>query len=666
MSTAFVDGSVDRFDDEPPGPDSDAELIGRVRAGDRAAYGLLWSRHERAAHRLAARLANPSGADDVVSEAFLRIFRLLKDGGGPDDTFRPYLLSTVRRITIDYGVRYHNRVIPTGDANDLDTGEPASAAGDVALRNADRAIARTAWESLPVAQRTLLWHLVVEQETPAQVAPLLGVSPNGVSSRAVRAKERLRQAFLERHLALADNAACQRTHGNLAGYVRGALSRREHFAVGRHVRDCAGCQAALAEVRDVNRMMRAVVAPLLLGGAWAAREYFAAAGLAATSTTTAASPPPAGATGATATGPAHAAGPTGLSMTGIVAGVAGVAAAAAVIATVVVTQSSGRQRPAGVAVVPGAPTAPSTASAPGSPSASAGPTTSRVPPTTSGPTTPPAAPSASRPNQDAGAGAARSGPTALPPTSTPDQAPSADPSATKHAQPTPSRSSTSEPPTPPAPVPVQIVSDTFARAVSNGWGRAGQGGAYTLLGGATASVGGGAARAVDIPSGHRLEGALTTIRSADTRVRAAFRVPRIPTTGNGIWLDLGVRAVSPGQRYYVKVRVAPGGRVYLSFSRLDNISTEVILDPEVDTGVRLTAGQVIHVEADVVGSGTIRFAGKVWTGANPPSTWQATASDSSAQRLSAPGYLSVYLYVSRATPAMSADVLALQAWSLPG
>ena len=35
----------------------------------------------------------------------------------------------------------------------------------------------------------------VEEETPATIAPLLGVSPNVVSSRAVRAKERLRQAF---------------------------------------------------------------------------------------------------------------------------------------------------------------------------------------------------------------------------------------------------------------------------------------------------------------------------------------------------------------------------------------------------------------------------------------------------------------------------------------
>jgi DNA-directed RNA polymerase specialized sigma24 family protein len=40
---------------------------------------------------------NRSEADDVVAETFAKILDLLHRGGGPDDAFRPYLLTAVRR-----------------------------------------------------------------------------------------------------------------------------------------------------------------------------------------------------------------------------------------------------------------------------------------------------------------------------------------------------------------------------------------------------------------------------------------------------------------------------------------------------------------------------------------------------------------------------------------
>ena len=42
----------------------------------------------------------------------------------------------------------------------------------------------------------VLWHTEVEGQRPAEVAPLLGMSPNSVSALAYRAREGLRQAFV--------------------------------------------------------------------------------------------------------------------------------------------------------------------------------------------------------------------------------------------------------------------------------------------------------------------------------------------------------------------------------------------------------------------------------------------------------------------------------------
>jgi RNA polymerase sigma factor (sigma-70 family) len=254
---------------------SDAELLRAVATGDESAYALLWTRHAGAARRLAAQLTRPSNVDDLVSEAFLRVLRAVKGGGGPDTAFRPYLFNTMRRFTIDAARSYHQRVTLTDDDGDLDVLH-AESAGDVYSADAEQQAAWLAWQSLPEESRTLLWHLIVEEETPAQIAPLLGVSANGVSSRAVRARERLRQAFLAQHVAHTDDEECRRTRTALGGYVRDALSARDRAAVELHLADCRHCAAALTELRDVNMTLRMVIAPLVLGGAAVSARYLTA------------------------------------------------------------------------------------------------------------------------------------------------------------------------------------------------------------------------------------------------------------------------------------------------------------------------------------------------------------------------------------------------------
>jgi RNA polymerase sigma factor (sigma-70 family) len=248
---------------------SDAELIAAVRAGDREAYGLLWGRHESAARNLARQIAKSSDVDELVSESFYRVLRALDSGGGPDGAFRPYLLSTLRRVNIDTGRGYHQRVSLTGDDTDLE-GTPGASAADITIEQGEQSAAWMAWASLPESSRTLLWHMIVEEETPAQIAPLLGTTPNGVSSRAVRAKERLRQAFLQQHVRLADTEQCEWTRLRVGEYVRNALSKRERDAVERHLKDCKKCKAVFGEISDVNETMKVLVAPIILGGAAAA------------------------------------------------------------------------------------------------------------------------------------------------------------------------------------------------------------------------------------------------------------------------------------------------------------------------------------------------------------------------------------------------------------
>ena len=82
--------------------DSDVALIRRTRMGDVDAFGILHQRHAASAKAVAWRMSRSGAdADDLVSEGFARVLSALQRGAGPDVAFRPYLLSTIRRLAYD-------------------------------------------------------------------------------------------------------------------------------------------------------------------------------------------------------------------------------------------------------------------------------------------------------------------------------------------------------------------------------------------------------------------------------------------------------------------------------------------------------------------------------------------------------------------------------------
>ena len=254
---AAVDDVVD------PAGVSDAALIAAVRSGDANAYGTLFERHRTAAERLSRQLVSGPGADDLVSEAFLKVLGVLQRGGGPDEAFRAYLLTAVRRLHID-GIRSSKRERPTDDESELDR---AVEFVDPAAMEFDRGAAGEAFRSLPERWQLVLWHLDVEGQNPADIAPLLAMAPNSVSALAYRAREGLRRAYLQQHLAPTLDAECRDTTSKLGAHVRHGLAARDTRKVEAHLDTCARCTGLHLELRDVNSSLAAVLGPVVLGAA---------------------------------------------------------------------------------------------------------------------------------------------------------------------------------------------------------------------------------------------------------------------------------------------------------------------------------------------------------------------------------------------------------------
>lgn len=238
--------------------ETDAGLVVRVRGGDDRAWTELRARHEPAARRLAERLVGGPGeataVDELVDDAFSRAHGDLRGSAGADTAFRPYLLSTVRRV------------------GDLASGAVAAAAVEAEERDAVWA----AWRSLPDESRSLLWRLAVHEEQPHQIAPALGTTSSGLAGRSRRARERLRRTFLSELVAKAGEPECRSVRRRLGGYLDDTLPESARQQVDDHLDGCARCRAAALDAVDLDAAILSRVAPVLLPGAFAAAGSSAA------------------------------------------------------------------------------------------------------------------------------------------------------------------------------------------------------------------------------------------------------------------------------------------------------------------------------------------------------------------------------------------------------
>lgn len=240
---------------------SDEDLVLLARAGDRTAFGELWKRHARAGITVARRFTSSLDADDLVAEAYTRIYQRVLDGGGPDGAFRPYLYTTIRNLASRWGSERHD--IQIEDIEDL---RDDSIPDDPSAAALDARLTADAFQTLPQRWQSVLWYTEVEAMTPQEVAPILGLSANGVAALAYRAREGLRTAWLQAHVSEAGATAdCRWVMSRLGENARHTLTEREQERIDSHLAGCERCGAVAVEVDEVGSGLAVVLLPLLLG-----------------------------------------------------------------------------------------------------------------------------------------------------------------------------------------------------------------------------------------------------------------------------------------------------------------------------------------------------------------------------------------------------------------
>jgi hypothetical protein len=339
-----------------------------------------------------------------------------------------------------------------------------------AMHHAEQSMAMRAFRSLPERWQAVLWHTEIEDESPSEVATLFGLDANGTRVLASRAREGLKQAYLQAHVSatLTGDEECARYADQLGTYARGRLRTRAERGLRKHLDECAKCRLAALQIEEVAGGIPAVV-PVAVIGWFGAAGYAKAAGLIAGGAGAAGAAGAAAGAGGSAAGASGSAGGAAAGGGGSVGGSggavasegvgapvkAGVAAGVVTVGVVaaVVMALAGNEKPKPEAEGTPSPPTPSSVARPGEPTPTPSPPPS-TPPSSTRPGPGPRPPEivSARAQTPAPAPSSRTSPSPEPdPDPTPTRAPAPPPESPRPTPPPAPTPTPTPPPPPPAP-----------------------------------------------------------------------------------------------------------------------------------------------------------------------------------------------------------------------
>ena len=180
----------------PEDPAADADLLRRIRAGDRTAVDDLYERFRRPAFALARRiLGDDALAEDVLQEVFLSVWRDPAAYDRARGSLSSWLLAVVHHKAVDAVRREESqRRRQTMAEEDAALAEPV-AARDVeeeAWNRSEAERVRTALGDLPDSQREALTLAYYGGYTQREVAALTGTPLGTVKTRMLAGMRRLK------------------------------------------------------------------------------------------------------------------------------------------------------------------------------------------------------------------------------------------------------------------------------------------------------------------------------------------------------------------------------------------------------------------------------------------------------------------------------------------
>ena len=182
--------------------ESDRELVGDVRRGDREAFGHLVRKYQGRLFGLVLMMVRePAGAEEVTQDAFVRAYTHL-DRYDDGRTFYPWLSSIAIRLAQNW-LRAHGRMVRREGAALESVDEPRASTTTLAdLIDDERS--RTLWTevaALPSGERTAVILYYRDGMAVHDIARGLGVTTGTIKTLLFRARRHLRERLTDFDIA---------------------------------------------------------------------------------------------------------------------------------------------------------------------------------------------------------------------------------------------------------------------------------------------------------------------------------------------------------------------------------------------------------------------------------------------------------------------------------
>ena len=167
-------------------------LLQQVALGDENAFALLYDRYGRSAYSLAYRiLKNVQGAEDVVQDVFLNVWRLAGSFDARKGSARSWLLAMVHHRSID---NIRQRRDKTQLNLPMELKQPGTEAGvwQEVMGNLDRQAIENALDRIPAEQRQAIELAFFSGYTHQEIADNARLPLGTVKSRIRMGMEKLR------------------------------------------------------------------------------------------------------------------------------------------------------------------------------------------------------------------------------------------------------------------------------------------------------------------------------------------------------------------------------------------------------------------------------------------------------------------------------------------
>jgi RNA polymerase sigma factor (sigma-70 family) len=230
---------------------TDADLVGAVRAGDDAAFEVLYQRYFPRISAFVCRMVrDTAGCEDVAQEAFMSALRRMR-ATDSEINFKPWIYQIARNAAIDAHRRRSHAVEVSMDADDSlrasDRTRLVGADGgpDSAVITKERLNhLQGAFDELSDVHTRVLVMRELEGMSYREIGKRLDLTRPAVESALFRARRRLESEYTE----LSEGRRCEAMRQVMVRMASGTHKGAEEHRLARHAKRCHDCRRRAREM----------------------------------------------------------------------------------------------------------------------------------------------------------------------------------------------------------------------------------------------------------------------------------------------------------------------------------------------------------------------------------------------------------------------------------